>query len=231
MLYAEEPDTVAEWVQKYEPRDLMQEEADRLGIWGLISKRLHDQEVGVWLEDMPHRAPRETLEPLVDGNTSAEACTNNQPNAQADVELEDPEHLKRIAFLDDSIMRVITLLDYAYPNVTNVNEVPDDSIKNVVYVTLTKHGNLSEWLAKTRSDIDNPSHEVNLRQEIIMTILGNPESQLQLLEKKILCHIATCVSFLSAAHVLAVPDEQIKKLISNSEIYQNTYQKYNAYAK
>jgi len=68
----------------------IQEEAERIGIWELVHRRVNDQDIGVWLEDMPHRTPVPVPVP-VDENQTCEDAAYNQRNPVPEVEIPVPQ--------------------------------------------------------------------------------------------------------------------------------------------
>jgi hypothetical protein len=217
------PDSVTEWVQKYEvvERDPIQEEADRLGIWGLVSRRFHDQDIGVWLEDHPHKVPQVNIEPLVDGNTT---CENSVAN-ESIVPSQEEEFEAKISYITMVMDHAIAILNTAYPN-SNPDDIPDISIKNAAYTALINHGNVSEWTAKTESDVVNDRHASNVYIAIIQSVIDNSE-EMTPIETTLLCHLATSMTLVNSASALNIDKTQLEVLFNN-EFYDQMLAKFTA---
>lgn len=241
------PETVAEWVAKYDPKDSIEEEVNSLGIIELIHRRQTGGDIGVWLEDIPHRASKVTTEPVVDKNEmheqDASAEGSDIPSTHLPSEAEgsniplttkiDPNH--PLAFVTEKEYQVIaqyhiTIMDHAiailntaYPD-GPVDDIPDASLKNAAYIAVKNHGNQLIY-AQAEADVMNNHHISNVYIAVLQSILNNPELELTPNEMKLLTHMGTCMTLINGANAHHLDDEQLVKLI-HAPFYEGTFRQF-----
>jgi len=148
-----------------------------------------------------------------DGNVTCEDAAYNE-------RLSEELTNVRVDFIDGIVERVGTILTFTYPNVENI---PDESIKNTTYIILKKHGNLSEWIPHTEEDLKDNYHEANLRLHIIEFALK--DDIIPLVQKQILGHLSACIQIMSHAQILNIPEDKIESNLLDPEYYYKVYYK------
>ena len=153
---------------------------------------------------------------------------NKQQNSSVVSDVFTEEYLKgiltveRITFVDSVLKRTFDILKVGSDKFDN-DLISDTSIKNALHLVLTKYGDLPNWIAKTESDLSDIMHESNKCVHLIQSFIDN--SKIQPLERRMLCHFATCITLENSISVLEISSEASEKLF-NGKTYEDIYNKY-----
>lgn len=221
-LCAVTSENVSEFVKQ--DQYYINEEAERIGIWELIDLLINDRDIGVWLEDMPHRTRTSVDEVKIDGNQTCEDAAYNQrgplptePLSEPITKMEASQPEQSSEESDESLLlteeqydqilkdlghitdKAVSILNVSYPAVLDPNlpptDIPDAAIKNAVFNAIMESGNISEWTAKSAAEVMDSKSTANIYLNVIQSVKDMAENPL---EKRLYCHLASSICIVNS---------------------------------
>lgn len=229
-LCADVPNTVLEWVTKYDTLDIKPPVPKSFEEWrvkhGLTSPTESWYPIKVRYEyifDNPkdpalHNVPPSLSVNQVDNNATPSDSTFNLDHPMLSEQLT----LKRCRFIDEMNTRTLFILQRINPTLS-LDQLDNNSIKKVLHYILETYGKQSEWLFQTVDDVKDPYHEMNLRTQIIQNLIS--KNKLHIIEYKILVNLATLMMLMNSYHLEQKDNDALTKII-NSEFYDQLYNKF-----
>ena len=169
-------------------------------------------------------------EPLPELITKMEASSPQPEQSLPQIDnpalLDEQQFQEKIQYIDMVLGHAISILNTAYPAVLDANlppvDVPDASMKSAIYVALTTHGNISEWMAKTMEEALDSHSRGNIYVNIVQTLKDGAEN---ITEERVLTHMVACLSMVNGASALHIDNTQLENML-NTPFYEEIYAKY-----